>query len=203
MKIKKNIIFIVVFFLTVFAYASGGGEHSANVHHSFDWLGFFGKVFNSTVLFGGLYYVLKKPISSFLSKKVSDVKGDIVEREEKIEDARNELSGILKRLEAMEGDIKELNAQAVKTGKIEKEKLEKFAKGEADKIMELSKEEINYKIELSIKGLRTRIAKMTIERFKNSFKNDLTKKIHEQIINENIEISGDVIASYGASEVSK
>ncbi len=188
---KKHIFFILFFLLSIMVFASSDAH--ADTHHGFDWLGFFGKVFNSSVLFGGLFFLLRKPITNFLGQKTIDVKADIVGREEKIKEAKDELSGILKRLEAIEDDIKVLNDEAVKSGKVEKKKLKEIGEIESKRIMEQSEEEINYKIESSIKGLRTRIAQMTVDQFRESFKGELNKKIHEKIIEDNIKISGDII----------
>ncbi len=201
MKIKRQILFISFLLISITLF--GSEDAHSTVHHGFDWLGFFGKVFNSTVLFGGLYFLLRKPISSFLGQKASDVKTDIIEREKKIEEAKNNLSDILKRLELIEEDIKTLNDEAVKSGNAEKSKLKKTGELESKRIMEQSEEEINFKIESSIKGLKIRIAQLTVDQFKKSFKNDLNKSIHEKVIVENIKICGDIIGTKKNNEAGK
>lgn len=201
MNIKRQILSISFLLISITVF--GSEEAHSTVHHGFDWVGFFGKVFNSTVLFGGLYYLLRKPISSFLGQKAADVKTDIIERENKIAEAKNNLSDILKRLELIEEDIKVMNDEAVKSGNSEKSKLKKIGNLESKRIMEQSEEEINFKIESSIKSLKIRIAQLTVDRFKKSFKNDLNKSIHNKVIEENIKICGDIIRTKNNSEAVK
>lgn len=198
MKIKKNLLFVILLFISLALFASGDTESGG--HHGFDWLGFFGKIFNSTVLFGGLYFALRKPISTFLSQKASEVKEDIINREQQIKNAKNELSEILKKLESMSDEIKILNDAAESSGKKEKVKLEEMGKNEAKRIFEISEEDINFKIESSVKNLKARIAQMTVNQFRESFKIDLNKKIHEKIIEENIKICGDIVGIQNKAE---
>jgi len=202
MNIKKTIVFIAVFIIAVTVFASDAG-HSQEVHHGFDWFGFLGKVFNSTVLFGGLYYALRKPIASFLGKKSADVKEDILERENKIKEAREELSGILKRLESIADQVKIMNEDAKKSGAEEKDKLRIAGEEESKRIIEAAKEEVDFKIESSVKGLMTRIAKLTIDKFRDTFTNELTEKVHEKIIEDNIKIAGDIMGSQVINEAKK
>lgn len=202
MNIKKTIVFTAVFIIALTVFASDAG-HSQDVHHGFDWLGFLGKVFNSTVLFGGLYYALRKPIVSFLGKKSSNVKEDIIERETKINEAREELSEILKKLESIADQVKLMNEDAKKSGAEEKDKLRIAGEKESKRIIEAAEEEVNFKIESSVKALRTRIAKLTIDKFRETFTKELTDKIHKKIIEDNIKIAGDIMGSQVINEAKK
>ncbi|HLP61184.1 MAG TPA: hypothetical protein VK186_20245, partial [Candidatus Deferrimicrobium sp.] len=59
-------------------------------HHGFNWWGFFGKLFDSTILFGGIIYLLRKPLINLLAQKSDEVKNDIIAREEQLGSKTNQ-----------------------------------------------------------------------------------------------------------------
>jgi len=66
-----------------FVFAEAGseeGQAQAGEHQGFNWWGFLGKLFDSTPLFGGLIYLLLKPLTNFLAQKNLYIKTNITKR---------------------------------------------------------------------------------------------------------------------------
>jgi F0F1-type ATP synthase membrane subunit b/b' len=191
------VIFILLALLAAPAAAfSDGGEHATeqgkHEEHHFDWVAFFGKVFNSVVLFGGLILLLRKPLINLLAQKSIDIKDDIIEREERVKITESQLETIKKRLEKIETEVLAMKENAQKSGEDEQKRIEELGKKEEERILTLTKEEIDNKLEASIRDLKERIADLTIEHFKNDIQTHLDPKVHEKLIEKNIDlISGE------------
>ncbi|NIT21747.1 MAG: hypothetical protein GTN53_04490 [Candidatus Aminicenantes bacterium] len=180
-------ILLLVFTSAVFAEGGHGGEHT------FDWWGFLGKLLNSTILFGGLILLLRKPIINLLAQRSLDVKNDIIQREEELTKTSRQLEDLKDRLAKIEEEVADMKKAAEISGNDEKKRIEELGANEARRILELTEAEIATKVENSIRNLKSKIADMTIEHFKKDIAKQLDKKAHEKIIEKNIEICGDII----------
>jgi len=187
-RIKIVVILILLLTTATTGFAEGGHED-----HHFDWVGFLGKVFNSTILFGGLIIWLRKPIINLLAQKTLDVKTDIVQREKELEKTSGHLQEIQKRLDKIEEEITDMKQAAEKSGEDEKKRIEELGEKESQRIAALTEAEIANKVENSIRKLKSRIADLTIDHLKKDIETRLDKKAHEKIIEKNIDICGDII----------
>lgn len=184
---------------TSFAFAEGSAEKESNEsqtkeHHTFNWWGFLGKMFDSFLLFGGLIFLIRKPLIALLAQKSEDVKSNIIEREELLDNKSAQLKGIMTRLEKIEDEIQDIMANASKSGNDEKKYIEELGKNEAQRILALTEEEIDYKIEVAVRNLKEKIADLTIDYFEKNIAANLDPHIHEQLIEKNIKLlSGDSI----------
>lgn len=170
------------------------GEHGEQAEHHFNWMQFLGKTFNSVVLFGGLIWLLRKPLVNLLAQKSLDIKNDIVQREELVKTTTTQLDEIKKRLEKIELEVQGMKDSAEKSGNDEKKRIEELGKKEEERILAMTEAEIDTKVESSIRNLKERIADMTIEHFKKDIQTHLDKKTHQKLIEKNIRIiSGETI----------
>ncbi len=187
----RNRRFLLLIIIIVIIPVSVLGE-DGGVHH-FDWTGFFGKVVNSSILFGLLIYYFRKPLIEFLGKKSVEIREDLTKREIEVKDNKVSLKKIEERLVKIESEVDEMLAEAKKTGERETEKIEKLAKAESERIIRNSSDEIEARIESSIVELKKKIADMTIEEFRKNYKSVLDRNIHKKIVEKNIEIIGEII----------
>lgn len=172
----------------------GEAPHGEEEHgHHFNWIAFLGKLFNATVLFGGLILLLRKPLIELLSKKSDEIKTDIIQREELVAATTDQLEAIKQRLEKIEAEVMVMKTDAKTVGGEEQKRIEELGKQEARRIVAMTEEEIQNKIDTSVRNLKERIADLTIDHFKKDIQSHLDKKSHQIIIEKNIEISGDII----------
>jgi len=185
---KPIILLIFILLLTTVLAASSEGEEG----HGF-WLGFWKKALNSIILFGGLFYLLRKPISKFLGQKSLEIKTEIEEGEKTLSDKSKQMEEINSRLKSIEQEIGQLKEGAKERGSKESERIEQLGADEAKRVLEISEDEINNRIESAIKALKSKVADMAIDNFKQEIKNELDQKLYENLIEKNIKISGDII----------
>jgi F-type H+-transporting ATPase subunit b len=188
---RFKVVFISILILVLTSAVFAEGEHGGE--HKFDWWGFLGKLLNSTILFGGLILLLRKPIINLLAQKSLDVKDDINQREEELTKTSRQLEDLKDRLVKIEEEVADIKKAAEISGNVEKKRIEELGANEARRILELTEAEIATKVENSVRNLKSRIADMTIEHFKKDIGKQLDKKAHERIIEKNIEKCGDII----------
>jgi len=188
---KKSEIFAVLFLLAMILTASGSGESSAASAHV-DWVGVLGKVFNSTVLFGGLTLLLRKPLIRMLSEKSAAVENDFHEREKSLAETSIRLEAIEQRLQKVTMEVEQIKNSAITSGQEELARLETAGHAEAARIIALSEEEIQLRVEAAVRLVKGRIADLAIERFKDDFKKNLDAAMQQKIIERNITACGDM-----------
>ncbi|MDQ1353188.1 MAG: synthase subunit b [Acidobacteriota bacterium] len=190
-----------------FVYAEGAnkeGQHQTGAqethatqegeHHGFNWVGFFGKLFDSTLLFGGLIFLVRKPLIALLAQKSLDIKTDIIDRENQLKNTTVQLKGIMERLEKIAEEVEAVKDSAEKSGNEEKKRIEEAGENEAQRILALTEEEIGNKMETAVRELKERIADLTIEHFKKDIEAHLDPRMHERLIEKNIAVlSGETI----------
>ncbi len=187
---RNTKLFTAVFVLSSLTLSASGGGHDA---HHFDIVKFMGAVVNSVLLFGGLIYLLKKPISDLLGKVGQDIKTDIKEREAKLEKSEKQVEELKARLEEIEKEVDSVKEEARLDGEKERARIEENARAEAEKILRLAEEEIQSRVDLSVNRLKEKIADMTIEHFRKSIGDNLNDDLHRKIVEKNITMSGEII----------
>ncbi|MDY0298051.1 MAG: ATP synthase F0 subunit B [Acidobacteriota bacterium] len=189
MNLRKTLFIIVFIMVSLTAWSAEPGGHG----HGFDWFGFLGKVFNSTVLFGGLIYLLRKPLIRLVSDQSRSVRADIEDRRKSIQASDADYAALKKRLEGLEAEIREIRRQAEENGKRERSRIEADGRAEAERIARLTREEIGNRVDAAVRRLKDRVAEMAIQRFKEEIQGQLDAERHRRIMEKNIEISGEVI----------
>jgi F0F1-type ATP synthase membrane subunit b/b' len=186
---KKTGLFVYLSLVLVTGLAGSGPEQTP-VH--VDWFNLLGKVFNSTVLFGGLILLLRKPLIQMLVEKSSAIENDIMEREKNLVDASARLQDIQQRLAKVAAEVEAMKSGAEAAGHDELARLEAAGRHEAARIIALSEEEIRQRVEAAVRQIKGRIADLAIERFKNDFTRSLDAATQKKIIERNIAACGDL-----------
>ena len=151
-----------------------------------------GKVLNSTVLFGGLTLLLRKPLIRMLSEKSAAVENDFIQREKNLADTTIRLAAIEQRLQKVRREVEQLKTSAVDCGREELARLEAVGREEAGRIIAFSEEEIRLRVEAAVRLIKGRIVDQVIERFKDDFIKNLDTATQQKIIERNITACGDI-----------
>ena len=165
--------------------ASGSEESPAASSHV-DWFNVLGKVFNSTVLFGGLILLLRKPLIRMLSEKSAAVENDFKVREKNLSDTAIRLKDIEQRLQKVTVEVEQIKTSAAASGQEELARLEAAGREEAARIIALSEEEIRLRVEAAVRLVKDHIANLAIEHFKDDFIKNLDVATQKKIIERNI-----------------
>jgi len=186
---KKIPVFVFLLLPALLLTASAGEEAAA---HHIDWIGVLGKVVNSTLLFGGLALILRKPLIQMLTDKGAAVENDFHEREKALADTAVRLEEIEQRLQKVTMEVEQIKASAAVSGREELARLETAGREEAKRIIAVSEEEIRLRVDAAVRSVKSHIADLAIERFQEDFKKSLDNDMQQKIIERNISAIGDL-----------
>ena len=184
---KKKVLFTFLALALAPALAASSGEAG-----HIDWFSLLGKVFNSTVLFGGLILLLRKPLIQMLSQKSLAVRQDIEEREKTLAATEVRLQDVRRRLADVAAEVDGIKGGADAAGKAELARLEEAGRLEAERIVALSEAEIRQRVDAAVRAVRGRIADLAIERFREDFTRGLDASTQQKVIERNIDDCGDL-----------
>ena len=156
------------------------GEVSATVD-------FLGKVVNALVLFGGLAFVLRKPLKAMLAKRTGDVGESIrlaetgrTEAEAKAMETRTGLAGL-------EGEVRGLKAEAEEEGKREAERIAHAAANEAERLKKFTRQELEEQLRRSVGELKAYAAGRATDLARERIRKRLTSKTQAALNDRSID----------------
>jgi len=128
---------VLAIFVCMPALASGGEAHAG-----YDWHHFWAWLTNAIIFFGGLAYILRKPVGEFFSNRRTEIQDSLSRAEQSRKEAAMKLQEIEVLSKNLVTEVADILAQATADAAREKERLIKLAQTEAAKIGEQAKTEI-------------------------------------------------------------
>jgi len=186
---KKIPVFVLLLLPALLLTASAGEEAAG---HHINWIGVLGKIVNSTLLFGGLALMLRKPLMQMLTDKGAAVENGFREREKALAETAVRLEEIEQRLQKVTVEVEQIKASAAISGREELARLETAGREEAKRIIAVSEEEIRLRVDAAVRSVKSHIADLAIERFQEDFKKKLDSDMQQKIIERNISAIGDL-----------
>ncbi len=177
---RKKII-LVLLVLPFFVFMSPEEEHSSGL------IDFLGKTVNFVILFGGLTYLLYKPIRSFLEKRAQDIQSSLKEAADSRKDAEQKLKKVETRLAGLEKEIEKVMKEAEKEARRQKEQTLQMAQREAEKIKYYAQQEIDSIIRSRIRELREYSAALATALAEERIKKKMSPELHVLLLNRSIE----------------
>jgi F-type H+-transporting ATPase subunit b len=148
---------------------------------------FLGKVVNALVLFGGLTFVMRKPVKALLAKRTVDVGESIrraasgrTEAEAKAEASRAKLAGLASEVQA-------LKAEAEAEGKRETERIARAAADEAERLKKFTRQELDEQVRRSVGELKAYAAARAAAIARERIRRRLTPEIQSALIDKSID----------------
>lgn len=147
----------------------------------------FWKTVNLIILFALLYWVLRKPISDFLSSGIESIVS-------KFEKAKGEKEEALKLLKEAERKSEEVRAEAEKivayskeVAQREKEQIVAEAKEVASRVLKLADEEIEKELFKAKEELKKVAAQKAVELAELKLKKSITPEVNKKLIESSLE----------------
>jgi len=179
----QNKVLLILLLLPFFLFLSPEEEES----HVSPLIGYLGKVLNFLILFGGLAYLLRKPLLSFLERRgqeidatIKEVKQERLETEERHKDA-------LDRLQKLKGELEEIRKDAEKEGQIRKESILQAAETETERIKNFARQEIEMYFQTKVRELKVQTAELATELAKTNIEEKMTPEKQALLIDLSIE----------------
>jgi F-type H+-transporting ATPase subunit b len=180
--VRKTSLLLLLAVLPLLVFMSAE-EHP---HHS-DPMAFIAKVVNFVVLFGGLAYLLRKPISQFLNDRRVKIDTWIQDAKGSRQRAESDLEGAERRLNDLSQEVEMLKKEALSEGNREKERIISNSKEEGAKMKETARQEIELISRAGIRGLKAYAVSLAAEEALERITKGLTPERHARLIDDSIE----------------
>ena len=180
MRNKGAALFILLFLPLFLGMISEEGTSSSNFFQ------YIGKVINFLILFGGLAYLLYKPLRRFLEKRSSDVEQNRKDAENTRKEAEARLKEVKAQLENIQEEVLQMKKEAEIAGQKEKMRILEETRKETARIKSITQAQIDMYVAAGIKELREYAAELAIERAEERIKKRLTAEAHSLLIDKSI-----------------
>lgn len=169
--------------LFIFAETSGEAHPSAIADLA-------GKTLNFLILFGGLAFVLVKPIRAFFAARSMEVRTTMAQAASSRDEAQKKLASIRSRLEGVGEEVRKIHDAGRSQGLKDKETIVALAAREADRIRAMAREEIEARGQASRRELRKYAAELAISIARSRIEGRLTPDVQSRLIDESLDILG-------------
>ena len=148
---------------------------------------FLGKVINFLLLFGGLFYVLRKPVKAMLVKRTAGV-GETIRLAELDRTASEaKAAGSRAKLAGLEDEVRALKAEAEEEGRRETGRIAAAARAEAERLKKLTRQELDAQVRRSVQELKAYAAARATDLARERIRGRLTPEIQAVLIEKSID----------------
>jgi F-type H+-transporting ATPase subunit b len=149
-------------------------------------LDLLGKSVNFILLFGGLGFLLAKPLRKYLAEMGAAVATTIRETEKAKADAERRLASLDERMRGLEEELHKIKNEGEKAGGKEKERILALARQESEKIKAFATQEIESLSQSARTELKRHSAEIAVSLARVNIERRLTPEIHSHMIDESI-----------------
>jgi F-type H+-transporting ATPase subunit b len=157
---------------------------SAEVSAGMDFLG---KVINSAILFGGLTFVMWKPVKAMLAKRTVDVGESLRQAETGRADAEAKVVTSRAKLAGLEGEVAKLKAEAEEEGKRETARIARAAADEAERLKKFTRQELDAQVRRGVGELKAYAASRATGIAREKIRRRLTPEAQSALIDKSID----------------
>jgi F-type H+-transporting ATPase subunit b len=155
--------------------------------HASAAMDFVGKLVNFLLLFGSLFYVLRKPVRALLAKRTADV-GESIRRAEADRTASEAKAAASRaRLAGLEDEVRALKAAAEEDGRREAERIAAAARTEAERLKKLTRQELDAEVRRSVRELKAFAAARATDLARERIRKRLTPELQAALIEKSID----------------
>lgn len=177
--ITKKLCFTAALLLFSAPLMAAGGDGKG-----FNWMMEVYRLINFLVFFGGLAYILRKPVGDFFAGRVKDIRESLKLSESSVTDANSQLEEIEAKMKRLEEELEAINEKAKADMEAERIRIKEAASAEAERIIAQAKAECeNMRREAAAK-LRTKIADLTITEAEKLIRESMTDDERGKLFND-------------------
>jgi F-type H+-transporting ATPase subunit b len=157
-------------------------EHGEEEEHHSVWAGLLWPTVNFAILFGGLWYFLAAPISSYLKDRHTSIRKELVEAASVNATAQSQLAEIDRKLKALPGEIDALRQRGAEEIAAEESRIAALAVSERERLLEQTRREIDLQVRLAKRELTEHTANLAVQLAGDRIQQQMTPADHERIV---------------------
>jgi F-type H+-transporting ATPase subunit b len=156
-------------------------EHAEDEHHSV-WAGLLWPTVNFAILFGGLWYFLKTPLSNYLRDRHTAIRKELVEAATMTSTASSQLAEIERKLQALPGEIDALRHRGAEEIASEEARIATLAAAERERLLEQTRREIELQVRLAKRELVEHAADLSVQLAATRIQQEITPADQERLV---------------------
>ncbi len=153
------LLFVVAPVLVGSAAAAG----TEGEHHEESLGAFLSRVVNSALLFGGIYYLVRKPLAEHLARRSAQITADLATARETNATATIRLQEIEGRLRQLPAELDELRRRGAEEIAAEQERIREQAAHERERLLEQTRREIDRRLRTARRELGELTAHLAVD----------------------------------------
>jgi F0F1-type ATP synthase membrane subunit b/b' len=161
-----------------------GAEEAGHGRASLD---FIGRVINFVVLFGGLFYFLRKPVKAYFDRRVRDAAASLGGAEEGRREAEGKFRQSQVRLTELAVEVQDVKRRAEEAAREEQERIFVAGIEEAARIQGLTAQEIDLQLKAGIKELKAFAIERAVVQAEARLRQRLRAEDQARLIDRSIE----------------
>jgi F-type H+-transporting ATPase subunit b len=182
---KKGSITMVIMTMLFFCFIGVSLASSEGESKSKGWLATDTyKVMNFGVLAIGLFLLVRKPASQALNSRISGIKEQLSELEEKKQVAEKQLAEYTEKFSSLEQETEKLIEDYIRQGNEAKARIIDEAKKAAEKLEEQARRNIDHEFQQAKLELQREIMEKALQKSEEILKNKITAKDQEKLVDE-------------------
>jgi F-type H+-transporting ATPase subunit b len=177
---KKSLIFgilAVALLIHQPVWAAEAGEHG------WGWWETLGRWINLSILFGIIFYFVRKPVGAYYRERQEGITRSIREAAEAREEARRKLAAAEQRLQGIETELSRIRQDAEQEAQLERRRILDQTRLEADRLMESARREIDGMTLSARKQIREYAAQLAVQLAEEKIRREMKAKDEERVIN--------------------
>jgi len=180
--LKIGFIFWIVvgIFLAVFSSEGGHDPHAVNPWEIAQ------KAFNIILLLDIIFFFTGKTFTEFFSGRKDTIETELAEAGKNKTAFENELASVMLKMKNLDKEIEEILSQAREDARQEKEDIIGKAHAEAEKLVDMTKNEIESEYAQAQKKLQSRIAELALVKSEEIVKKEIKPADHKKLMKEYI-----------------
>ena len=142
------------------------------------------RVLNFAVLFGGLFFILRKPVSRALNDRIKGIKDQLQDLEMRKQAAEKQLTEYNQKLTRLEQEAEKIVAEYVRQGQDAKVRIIAEAKNAAEKLEEQAKRHIEHEFNTARQRLQDEIIEKALVKAEARLKERISADDQDRLIDE-------------------
>ncbi len=180
---RRNKSILLILFIVPFLLFMSSAEES----HPSQTRDFLGKAVNFLVLFGGLAYLLRKPLGSFLQERSDLLAKTLREAKKSRAEAAKRLDEVESRMEKLDDEIEQLRREAESEGQALRQLTLEEAKKNAERLKRYAQTEIEMLTKDAIREIKEYTATVAADLARQRIQERVTEEYQSSLIDKSIE----------------
>jgi F-type H+-transporting ATPase subunit b len=142
------------------------------------------RALNFAILAGTLYYLLRSPLSRYLSDRSAGIRGDLANAEETRRAAVAQIDEIGRKMQALPAALDALRAQGVSEMAAEEARIRAAAAAEHERLLEQARREIELQLKIAERDLVAHAAELAVGVATERIKQNITDEDQKRLVGD-------------------